>query len=42
MTVRRIERGRAMTVRSAFLIAEDMGMPVTALWPPSTRSRVAA
>lgn len=44
MTIRRIEQGKRMTVRTAFLIAKDMGLPVIDLWPPptSTRSAVAA
>lgn len=33
MTIRRIEGGKALRVRTAFLIAQHMGVPVTALWP---------
>lgn len=42
MTIRRIERGKALTVRTAFLIAADMGVAVTELWPPRTRAKAAA
>jgi hypothetical protein len=42
MTVRRAEKGKSITVRTAFLIAGDMGVSVTALWPSSTRPAVAA
>ncbi len=41
MTIRRIERGKSLTIRSAFVIAADMGLAVTDLWPP-TRTPVAA
>jgi DNA-binding XRE family transcriptional regulator len=37
-TVRRIEDGKNLRVRTAFLIAQHMGVPVTDLWPaPSMR-----
>lgn len=38
MTIRRIEQGKPLTVRSAFLIAADMKVAVTELWPPATRA----
>ena len=37
MTIRRAERGRSITVRTAFLIAKDMGVAVVDLWPVSAR-----
>lgn len=37
MTVRRIEEGKPLTVRTAFLIAADMQVAVTDLWSPSGR-----
>jgi transcriptional regulator with XRE-family HTH domain len=42
MTVRRIEGGKPLTVRTAFLIAADMQIAVTELWPPVGRRAVAA
>lgn len=42
MTVRRIENGKPLTVRTAFLIAEDMHVPVVELWPPPSRKQTTA
>lgn len=39
-TVRRIEDGKPLRVRTAFLIAKELGLPVIELWPP--RRAVAA
>jgi transcriptional regulator with XRE-family HTH domain len=41
-TVRRIEAGLAPTVRTMFLIASDMDVRVTELFPATTRERQAA
>lgn len=41
MTVRRIEAGGNLRIRTAFLIAQSMATDVTDLWPVS-RSPVAA
>jgi DNA-binding XRE family transcriptional regulator len=38
MTVRRIEEGGNVRTRTAFLLAQNMGLHVTDLWPVSTRS----
>lgn len=42
MTIRRVETGKRMTVRTAFVIAKDMGLAVVDLWPPTTRTAAAA
>lgn len=42
-TVRRIEDGQNLRVRTAFLIAQHMDIPVTELWPaPSMRRKAVA
>lgn len=40
MTIRRLEAGKSITVRTAFLVANDMGIAVLNLWP--TRLATAA
>jgi transcriptional regulator with XRE-family HTH domain len=40
-TVRRIEAGLVPTVRTMFLIASDLGVQVTDLFPSATRERAA-
>lgn len=43
MTVRRIEDGYPLRVRTAFLIAQELEVDVIHLWPPpATRRAVAA
>lgn len=42
MTVRRIEAGANVRTRTAFLIAQSMGVAVTELWPVAGRTAVAA
>lgn len=42
MTVRRIEAGANVRTRTAFLIAQSMGVSVTDVWPLPSRKAVAA
>lgn len=43
MTIRRIEAGIGQpTIRTRFLIARELDMEVTTLWPSSLRTEVAA
>lgn len=42
MTVRRIEAGGNLQARTAFRVAESLGVPVTDLWPLEHRTAVAA
>jgi DNA-binding XRE family transcriptional regulator len=41
-TVRRIEEGKNLNYRTAFLIAAEMGLATADLWPVSGRRAVAA
>lgn len=43
MTIRRLERGVGRpTIRTRFLIARELGLQVTDVWPPATRKAARA
>ena len=43
MTIRRLERGVGVpTMRTRFLIAKELDLQVTDIWPLSRRTKVAA